>query len=175
MRKHKKVGPFPVAKGAAWSVPTIAVSSAVPGHVASGVITASVLGAACKHTADAAGAVYHFQFAFTNVSAEGIEVSLTSMTVNNTNSKQLPDGFVLPKTVAAERSATTCYYIDGGRFPDASHGTATLFFQYEFANETVKDRVTVRIDDLPPCGSPNNNPEDDPVHRNGGRFTCPAP
>lgn len=49
---------------------------------------------------------------------------------------------VQPASIVAKGSDDTCYYVDGGEFDDSANGAATLYFEYTFGGELIKDDVS---------------------------------
>lgn len=81
-----------LVKGAAWSVPVVAVAGTTPAYAASPpvVVEPDYSSSACKHPGNPKW--YHFNFCFTNNSDEDVTVLLDSMTVNGVGCTSGPSG-----------------------------------------------------------------------------------
>jgi hypothetical protein len=139
-----------VVKGAAWTVPAIAVAAAAPAIAATPLVTFAV-GLACKHPGNPKH--YHFNLDVTNNGSVTTTVTITSAvfdpsaasdpTVTITN---LPDPF----TIGAHD--TVCIVVDSDLTQASSNGT--LIVSYDFTDENgVTQHFVAALDvsSLPPC------------------------
>lgn len=151
-----------LVKGAAWSVPVVAVAGTTPAYAASPpvVVEPDYSSGACKHPGNPKW--YHFNFCFTNNSDEDVTVLLDSMTVNGVVAPQ-----VLPASVVLGPGESCCRSVDGGTMADSANGHAVLSFSWESASGTGSSSAALSVDDLPPCGTgadPGGNPSGNPPH-----------
>lgn len=149
-----KVSRRTLAVGAAWSVPVIAVASAAPAMAASGQITPTFVGGACKHPGNPK--YYHFTMTFKNQTGSPITVNLDKMVINGeTGASMFPTSFIVP----ANTTVTVC--VDSGLFGNSANGLGVLYFHYVFNSQTINDTISTSINSLPPCDNPV---KDDPPH-----------
>ena len=171
-----------LVKGAAWSIPVVAVAGAAPAYAASvpvvcipeQEICGSFGGSACKHSGNPK--YYHFTFCFTNTGDNPATVEFTEMVINGATAPRTPPPApardIRPGSVIVPADGLEhCYYVDGGPFDDSANGTGSL----EFKVNGVSADIPINVTGLSPCGTGADdcpNPKTDPPV--GGHPTQPA-
>ena len=173
-----------LVRGAAWSLPVIAVAVATP--LASASATGAPDGGAgtgtpgtgspaavvptyqpdtfCKHPGNPK--YYHGTFAFENTTSAPITVVLGSMVVNGTSrSAKFSVGGRLTSSYTVPAKRKVALYVDAGLFDDSANGTATLSFAYVDAGITRNGSVTAPLGSLPPC---SGDVKGTPAHSHSG-------
>ena len=139
-----------VLRGAAWSLPVIAVAVATPFASASTtggpggtpgtggtapIVPSYQTGSFCKHPGNPK--YYHGTFTFENTTSAPIVLALTSMLVNGQSRAakfSVNKNLVSAYTVPAKTKISL--YVDAGLFDDSANGTATLSFTYAVGGAT---------------------------------------
>lgn len=140
-----------LVKGAAWSVPVVAVAGAAPAMAASQPIVVQPLpGSACKYGGNSCEhgfQAYRFTFCFSNGSDEAITVSLDNMRFADGRSKA-----PLPATVTVPaNTANYCIYVIADNMGNSSNGQGFLDYSYTYDGENLNGSVQTGANDLPPC------------------------
>lgn len=147
-----------LAKGAAWSVPAVAVAAAAPAYAASGAAPKLTYLGACKYPGNNCdGAVfqgYAFQFDVKNESSEDIHICKPSLAA--------PDSG-LPTTTAWVPYSGTNASADGQclKIPAGTTGSVAFFFTNtgNSANKTFDATLTLPWGHQCPCGAdPDKHP-----------------
>lgn len=174
---NKRIGRRTIAKGAAWTVPAIAVAApAASAAVSEPIAPEFVADSFCKHSSGGQGCDYHTVIKFTNTSTEDIELTLGTMT-------RVEAGGSMPArfSVASAYSATytvpagqVCsLYVDAGRFTDCTNTTVNITYSYLYGGEVISSYVE-GPDEVPqgntPCGTnpAEDEPSANPPHGNSG-------
>ncbi|VXB76216.1 conserved exported hypothetical protein [Microbacterium sp. 8M] len=183
-----------VVRGAAWSLPVIAMAAAAPlanasgttapggetgtpgeqipgggtGTPGTGTPTAIVPtyqpGTFCKHPGNPK--YYHGTFAFENTTSAPITVVLGSMVVNRlARGAKFSVGGRLTSSYTVPAKKKVALYVDAGLFDDSANGTATLSFAYVDAGVTRNGTVTAPLGSLPPC---SGDAKATPAHSHSG-------
>ena len=174
-----------VIRGAAWSLPVIAVAVATPFATASTtggstevpgggstpgtggtapIVPSYQTGSFCKHPGNPK--YYHGTFSFENTTSAPIVLTLTSMLVNGTSKDakfSVNNRLVSTYTVPAKTKISL--YVDAGLFDDSANGTATLSFAYAAAGVTRTGSVSAPLGSLPPCAG---DVKGTPAHSHSG-------
>lgn len=154
-----------LAKGAAWTVPAVAVVAAAPAYAKSGepVVPSYTPGSFCNHPGNPK--YYHARFCFKNTSDTAITVTFVRMNVNGENRD-----VVQPLTLEIAARKECCSNVDAGLFANSANGYATLYFRYVYMGQTINGTVrTTDNNNIPPChtvGQPKDdpNPPNDTAH-----------
>jgi hypothetical protein len=140
-----------LVKGAAWSVPAIAV--ATQAHAQTGsppIIVEPQGGAACKFPGASCSPykqAYRFVFCFTNQSAENITVTFPLIELpQGTNTTPIPGSVNVPAG-----AVNLCFYIIADEQGSSANGQGTLFYEYSVGGEDFAGSVGTGANELPPC------------------------
>lgn len=141
-----------IAKGAAWTVPAIAVATPAQAQAVSGVIIVQPQGGqACKFPGNSCSPyfqAYRFVFCFTNLSAQTITVSFPTIVLpQGENTTPIPASIDVPGG-----ANNLCFYIIADEQGNSANGEGTLFFEYTFNGQLIQGSVGTGANDLPPCG-----------------------
>lgn len=156
-----------LVKGAAWSVPVVAMGAPAMAVVCSPNNTSpecnpvpppvSQPGNACKHPGNSCGsslrAAYHFVFCLSNSSGQDITVYFPSMSVDGQSKAPSPSSVVVPAG-----SPSTCVTLHITDMGNSENGNGTLTYSYTWVNEfdeviPVSGSVSTGVNNLPPCPS----------------------
>lgn len=148
-----------LVKGAAWSVPVVAMAQPAMAVVCSPgnnspeckpVVTVS--GNACKHPGGGTDKYYHFTFCFSNQTAETLTITLTTMVINAiTADAFITAGDDMLELVPGENY---CVDVDGGPYGDSANGSGQLNYTYQGTTLSGSGFVPVTADDgFSPCQS----------------------
>lgn len=159
-----------LVKGAAWSVPIVAVAGAAPALAASPVVTppTSRPGDACKHPGNSCGArlrdAYHYVFCMTNNSDQDITVNFTIMSFAD-GRRAIPS----PRAVVVPADGVEhCYTTHVINMGNSSNGQATLAWNYTYQDAEgnpvyIEGTSQTGVNDLPPCDSCDDGSAPDPA------------
>lgn len=149
-----------VAKGVAWTVPAVAVASAMPAFASSPLppVTPPTpnVGATCKHPGNSCGKngwthAYRYEFCMTNKTANEVVVNFPKMDVNGKTQVPIPTTITVPAGVT-----DYCFWILVNKQGNSANGQATLYYNYEYTDDDgethkVDSSVQTGMNDLPPC------------------------
>lgn len=169
-----------VIRGAAWSLPVIAVAVATPFASASTnggtdggtpgtggttpIVPSYQTGSFCKHPGNPK--YYHGTFFFENTTSAPITLALTSMLVNGqSRAAKFSANNRLVSTYTVPAKTKIGLYVDAGLFDDSANGTATLSFTYDDAGKARSGSVTAPLGSLPPC---SGDVKGTPAHSHSG-------
>lgn len=161
-------------KGAAWSVPVVALGSAAPAlALTEPIVPEFQAGTFCKHPGNPK--YYHGVICFTNNTPDNILVTVDTLDINGTvrdatfsNAGQFVD------TLLVFANQESCFYLDAGLFDNSANGAAILSWSYEYPAGTTNNETilagTLNDGDLRPCGtgSASDQPSGDPPHATSG-------
>lgn len=147
-----------LVKGAAWSVPVVAMGQPVMAVASSpnDPVPPPVPqpGSACKHPGNSCGSAlrqaYHYVFCLENNSSQNITVNFPSMTVNGETKAPSPPSVNVPA------GATVCPTLHITDMGNSANGQGTLDYNYTYIDENdetvpVSGTVSTGANDLPPC------------------------
>ncbi|KJL23952.1 hypothetical protein [Microbacterium azadirachtae] len=171
-----------VVRGAAWSLPVIAMAVAaplasasttgVPGGGASTpgtggrtpLVPSYQAGSFCKHPGNPK--YYHGTFSFENTTAAPLTIVLGSFLVNGqAREAKFSAGGRLTSSYTVPPKKKVALYVDAGLFTDSANGTATLSFAYSDAGVARTGSVTAPLGKLPPCAG---DVKGTPAHAHSG-------
>lgn len=154
-----------LVKGAAWSVPVVAVAGTAPAWAASpGPVDPSYQpGTFCKHTSGGRFTDYHAVFCFDNTSDQDITVTFTRFTVGGRYVET-----IVPRSVTIPAGESLCTYVDGVGFPTGEESNARLDFTYEYNGDTIAGSIMTgdETHQVTVCGTHprEDQPGDRPPH-----------
>lgn len=173
----KRVTRRTVAKGAAWTVPVVAMATAAPIATASPRVPVDpeFTGNWCKHPGNPK--YYHNTMSWTNLDSEcSVTVTLGMMDINGVERPASASiGGSLVTQFTLEPSEELCFSVDAGLYGNSANGSGILYFTWTIncPNEPPvggSDQVETTVgsdNNLPPCGTgadPGGNPSDNPPH-----------
>jgi hypothetical protein len=139
-----------IVKGAAWTVPAIAVAAAAPAIAATPLVTFAI-GLACKHPGNPKH--YHFNLEVTNNGSVTTTVTITSAVFDpSAASDPLVTISTLPGPFTIGAHQTVCIVVDSDLTQASSNGT--LIVSYDYTDENgVTQHFTAALDvsSLLPC------------------------
>ncbi|MGO0576374.1 hypothetical protein [Ornithinimicrobium panacihumi] len=185
-----------LVKGAAWSVPVVAMANPVLAqdvvcspnsvHPDCNPVDPEFIGNWCKHSGNPK--YYHNTMSWTNTNQNcQVTVTLGQMNINGVKRQAYASiGGQSKTTFTLAPNQEVIFPVDAGLYGNSANGAATLSYSWTITCPTgdpvtgsaTIEGGTLNDSSLPPCGTgadPGGNPGDEPPHDDGSPFTSVDP